>query len=381
MKNTRFHQLFRAYAKNTAGRDELDELLRLLPNAEEEDLKALIDEGLNAPVEDSASHVQHTAELYPALVARINQDDKRNTLFLRPTRSFWWRTAAAIAVIAVSGILIVKLSGDRRTAAINPGRERATLLLGGHSYHLNGPATQTSYKTHGVIITHPATGLINYRVAAYDTAAASVYNKVKTPAGGEYTVRLSDGTLVKLNAGSTLEFPVGFYKKQRRVKLSGEAYFEVAKDASKPFVVEAKDVSITVLGTHFNVSSFDDEEGVRTTLSEGRVIVRGDRKQALLTPGEEALFTAGRMLVSTADTLETTAWAHGIFMFNNRPLKSIVANLSRWYDFDYEVSALPDVNLYVRINRNMSFSEVLKVLNASTDLRFYVEGRRLHIHP
>ena len=205
----------------------------------------------------------------------------------------------------------------------------------------------------------------------------------KSTGRSEYKyILLPDSTQVWLNAASHLDFPQRFSNEKRIVKLSGEAYFEVAKKTGMPFSVKMNGMSIDVLGTHFNVMGYDDEAFVKTTLLEGSVQVTKGNSKALLKPGQEANAnnTGEKIKVATADVEQATAWKNGMFLFNKTDIKSIMRQLSRWYDFEvkYEGS-FENRNFSGLISRKTELSKVLKMLQMTKDVRFKVEGRSVTV--
>lgn len=209
----------------------------------------------------------------------------------------------------------------------------------------------------------------------------SSYNTLSTARGEQYQVRLPDSSLVWLNAASELKYPSSFNTlKERRVELSGEAYFEVAKNKKQPFVVQADGQEVKVLGTHFNVSSYSDEPDAITTLLEGSVQISGNGEVKVLKPGERAVRTGNQIKVSEADLSEDMAWKNGDFYFNNVGIASIMRQISRWYDVDIIYQGeLTDEKFYGTISRSKNIKQVLNVLEKTKSVHFKVEGRRVLI--
>ncbi|MES1159992.1 MAG: FecR domain-containing protein, partial [Bacteroidota bacterium] len=213
------------------------------------------------------------------------------------------------------------------------------------------------------------------------------YNKIIVPVGGQYKVKLPDGTDVWLNAASSLEYPVEFAGNQRQVKLTGEAYFEVVKNGQVPFVVNVNDkMNVRVLGTHFNIMAYEDEDRISTTLLEGAVKLEDPLKPAntrVLTPGQQGDWSAYTNLrVGPADVEESIAWKEGQFLFVNEDIHSIMRKLSRWYDIEVEYSkAIQHKNFDGSISRNRNISEVLKLMELTKSVHFAFEGRKILVLP
>jgi ferric-dicitrate binding protein FerR (iron transport regulator) len=210
-----------------------------------------------------------------------------------------------------------------------------------------------------------------------------VYNTITTPRGGQYQLVLADGTKVWLNASSSLRYPVAFTGPERRVELSGEGYFEVVKNAAMPFRVRANDMDVDVLGTHFNVNAYADETAIKTTLLEGAVKVTSLVSSHILSPGQQAQLNKEGLLhiVSAVDLEEVVAWKEGYFQFNQADLKSIMRQISRWYDVDIRYEGeIPNRQFGGDISRTANVSEVLNILKMS-QVHFRIEGRTIVLTP
>lgn len=210
------------------------------------------------------------------------------------------------------------------------------------------------------------------------------YNTVNVPYGGTYTVELCDGTKVYLNSGTTLEFPSRFDGKVRSVILKGEAYFDVARNVSKPFVVEVDEMKVKVLGTSFNVKSYVDEPGVYTTLVEGSVaILRDGQPEKKIKPGEQAYYNkgVGTLSIAEVDVNEFTSWKDGVFYFKDIALEEILRIVSRWYDLEvfYMNQGAKSVIYSGKLPMYSSVEDVLRKFEISGDVRFELKGRSLTV--
>lgn len=281
------------------------------------------------------------------LLATIDiADGKRTQRFRHPG----WMVAASLLLLAGLGIGIRILKERIRVPnatsseiesppvqPLMPGSDRAWLRLAdGSVLYLDSTASGSLARQAGMRLEKMADGGIVYVSDASIPVpgGALTYNEISTPKGGQYRVVLSDGTQVWLNAATSIRFPVTFPEGERRVTLRGEAYFEVARDAARPFRVEASGSLVEVMGTHFNVNAYEDESAVRTTLLEGRVGVRSMRKGTadrmnVLAEGQQASVTGdGTVRVtSEADTEEAVAWKNGRFQFNSSDLRSIMRQI------------------------------------------------------
>jgi len=197
------------------------------------------------------------------------------------------------------------------------------------------------------------------------TKALPSYNTITTPRGGQYQVTLPDGTVVWLNAASSLKYPTAFTGKERIVELTGEGYFEVASNKDMPFKVQAADQTVEVLGTHFNINCYADEPAVKTTLLEGSVKVmhHGTHKSMTLKPGEQSTVSRNNFSVAMADTENAVAWKNNLFYFSGSDIPSVMRQISRWYNVTVEFEgAIPDIRLWGKVYRNSNASKVLELL-------------------
>lgn len=237
-----------------------------------------------------------------------------------------------------------------------------------------------------VTIKMDANGLITYVINPNAEASkedANSFNTLSTPTGGQYNIVLADGTKVFLNAVSSIKYPTQFNGDQRIVELEGEAYFEVAKNKSKPFLVKSANQTIEVLGTHFNVHAYNNESVIKTTLLEGSVAVSSKNQKAILKPGQQANVSesSSKIAVKEVDTEAAIAWKNGRFKFDNADLKSVMKQLERWYGIKVEYRGdVSDVRFNGGTFRNKNLSEVLKVLELN-NIKFKVEGKTIIVYP
>ena len=204
------------------------------------------------------------------------------------------------------------------------------------------------------------------------------YNKVEIPRGGEYQIVLGDGTRVYLNAQTELRFPESFASsEQRLVYLSGEAYFEVTKNPSKPFIVQCKDYAVKVLGTSFNVNSYEGDETSKTTLATGKVEIDMDGKQTILNPGQQAIIKNGEVNVKEVDVEVYTTWMFDNFRFQSESIQEIMTKLSRWYAIDvfYMNESVRNYHFTGYLPRYAKIADVLELLSLTTNIKFDVEGK------
>lgn len=305
-----------------------------------------------------------------------------------------WVAAAAVLLLIVSSVFLFTNQKEKNTTVAKntqpqlqqdrlPGGDRAILTLAdGSSIVLDSAGTGMLAQQGTTQIIKKEDGQLLYN-SSDNTADAIAYNLLQTPRGGQYKITLPDGSKVWLNAASSLKYPVVFSGKERRVEITGEAYFEIAKDVLRPFKVQLNQMEVEVLGTHFNINSYTDEETVRTTLLEGRVKIITAGENKFLQPGQQAqLKPSGSMkIVNDVNLEETIAWKDGNFQFENSDIKSVMRQLSRWYDVDVSYQGNINKHFIGGISRNVKLSQVLSMLQQTGEVRFIIEGKKIIVMP
>ncbi|MGE7776269.1 FecR family protein [Chitinophaga sp. NPDC101104] len=301
----------------------------------------------------------------------------------------WWYAAAAMLALAIAipfGYQYWKAKQPAGVAVngphdVAPGKEGAILTLaGGRQIILDSLGNGLVASQQGTRITLQNGSL------AYDAADASeiTFNTMTTPRGRKFQLVLPDGTKVWLNAASSLRFPTAFSGAERRVEMTGEAYFEVAKDAKHPFFVSIGDgTDVQALGTAFNIHAYEDEPHIQATLLEGSVRVRNATGSRVLVPGQQArIVQGGAMTVLQPDLEQVTAWKSGVFLFQGAPLRDVMRQLARWYDIDviYEGN-VPDQIFEGELPQSLQLSQVTRILT-KVNIKFRIEeGKRLIVLP
>ena len=263
---------------------------------------------------------------------------------------------------------------------IVPGEAKAELILAGGERLFLGTEVQDSVLKQPGAEVYASGEHLNY-VKGEETQEIQ-YNILRVPRGGEYTVTLQDGSVVQLNSASELRYPVQFAGQERRVFLSGEAYFEVAKDARHPFVVEVGHAEIEVLGTSFNVYSYLEEQKTEATLVEGKVRFFAGGQEVTLSPGEQGVWdTAGHLDKREVDVYPYIAWKDGKFVFRKRTLEEVMRIVSRWYNVNvvFEDAVSKQVSFSGNIRRYDDFSRVVGMLEMTGGLEFKIEGKTIYI--
>lgn len=301
---------------------------------------------------------------------------------------YWYAAAAVLAgVIAAGFYLQQRTSPAGGQLAVNkmqdaaPGGNKAVLTLAnGKKISLSDAGTGDIARQAGLRIYKTAAGEIVYE-AASGTGSTGI-NEIATPRGGQYKVVLQDGSRVWLNAASSLRYPATFAASERTVELSGEAYFEIAGDAKRPFKVSTPAQTVEVLGTHFNINAYKENKQVNTTLLEGSVKVTTAAAPAMiLKPGEQASLNnqTGALSKSMADAETAIAWKNGFFIFNDTYLSEVMLQLSRWYDVQVNLSTIPKMRYNGVIPRNEPLSKVLSMLEFTGDVHFTLENNTISV--
>ncbi len=314
----------------------------------------------------------------------------------QPKRINWYKyiAIAATLIIMLSTALFFfphhsfhAKSSDYTQNDIPPGEDSAILTLAdGTEISLNDASVGKLASESGISISKSETGQIIYTVNKMDNIAAInapvAYNTIATPRGGQYVVNLPDGTTVWLNSESSIKFPISFASlNERRVDLSGEAYFEVAPDKKHPFKVYNNQQVVEVFGTHFNVMGYANEANVATTLLEGKVSVTYKSEEKFIKPGQQVQVSAHQMTVLNQVDLEgTIAWKNKVFQFENTDIDKVLRQIERWYNVDVHYEGpKPDVSFTGVIPMNVNVSRILKALAETCNVKFEIEGRNIKI--
>jgi len=302
----------------------------------------------------------------------------------------WPRYAAAAILLIVGGLaLYIYTFQNRKSKVIDayaqdlmPGKKGATLTLSnGKQIKLSDAVVGQLAIESGVKISKAADGQVVYEIKDREGAKQGELNVLSTQRGETYQLRLPDGSLVWLNAGTTIKYPANFTAlKERRIMLSGEAYFEVAKDKAHPFVVNSREQEVRVLGTHFDVNAYQEESLTKTTLLEGSVSVNaGASGNRVLKPGQQVTLTDSKLTVQEVDVGDAVAWKNGIFVFEGERLVDIMKEVSRWYDVDieYRDEGIKQKRFSGSVSRFAKASQVLKKLELVEAVQFKIENNKI----
>jgi len=384
MQDTKLKYLFERYFQKLATAQELEEFLTIIEEpANKKEVEQAMENYWNkdfVPVNPPFSEMERD-EMFALIV---------NTE--HATVRLWPRIAVAAAVvftILFAGLFYINYNSKPGQYANNvaPGKEGAMLTLAnGKQIRLSAAVKGELAKEAGVSITKTGDGQLVYEIKDRKDANANMPNMLATAKGETYKVRLPDGSVIWLNAATTLKYPASFAAlKARKVQLIGEAYFEIAKDKAHPFIVETEGQSVEVLGTHFNINSYADEKITKTTLLEGSVKVSATQsKQSIkISPGEEAVNLNQQLQIRPANLQEAIAWKEGYFRFTDNNLENIMRQVSRWYNVDVvytaDQSEFEALRFWGFVSREKNISEVLKIIERTGKVKFNIKGRTITV--
>jgi ferric-dicitrate binding protein FerR (iron transport regulator) len=307
------------------------------------------------------------------------------------SRKRWLMPAVAACVLATGAtgaFLLLKMNRSQHPVqrlamgkkAISPGGNKATLTLAdGRKVVLEGLPDGKLVAQQGVVIAKLDTGMLRYSESG-KSQGVSGFNTLTTPRGGIFQVQLSDGTHVWLNSATTIQYPTVFSGSTREVTVSGQAYFQVAGNPSRPFVVRSGKVKVKVLGTAFDVMSYEDENVNKTTLTQGSIVVTSDNATLTVHPGQQASLEPGhaQFKVTEPDIDEVLAWKEGRFRFSNTNLRVVMRQIARWYDVSVEYRGdLSDLNLTGSVSRKENVEELLKAFEKTGGVHFTIEDDKI----
>jgi transmembrane sensor len=343
------------------------------------------------------------------LLQNINDDELSYAPVrrMRTATKAWWAAAAILVLMTGAAYYlynkqqatVVAKKEDTLKNDVAPGSNKAVLTLA------NGTTIVLDDASNGVVaeegnskVVKPEDGQLLYEQQDNSEQAPLAYNTLATPRSGQYRLILPDGSKVWLNSESSIHYPIAFAENERRVQITGEAYFEVSKlklgsGERVPFIVEKGDMQVEVLGTHFNVNAYNDESAIKTTLLEGKVRVvkretaNGKREKpneisVVLKPGQQAVLSRAHSPLTinhSPDVDNVVAWKNGLFHFESADIKTVMRQLARWYDVEvvYEGTTVKNDPLFVEVSRNTRLSDVLKVLQESGSAKFTIEGKKI----
>ncbi|MBX2922873.1 MAG: FecR domain-containing protein [Chitinophagaceae bacterium] len=360
--------------------------------------KAIVDKWYASVAEPDGSSIDDETikeQLYLRIVAAMNKDALVVPFYKKAL--YKWTVAASIILMVGAGCYFFSLNKAKEQTEIvsvpvpqdiaPPAANRAMITLAnGHKVFLDSMANGSIAVQGNIKIVKDADGKLSYQASAKGEGQEEIYNTLYNPRGSKVIdIALADGSHVWLNAGSSLTYPVAFVGKERKVSITGEAYFEVTRNAARPFIVDRGKMSVRVLGTHFNVNAYDDETDIRVTLLEGSVKVSGTRNTAssIIKPGEQAVFSQAKggaqiRVSDDVDVDEVMAWKNGKFQFGEKTdIQTIMRQISRWYDVEVEYKGNVTGLIGGSISRSANVSSVLEMLEKTGEVKFKIEGKKI----
>jgi transmembrane sensor len=385
---THIRNLFSKYLEGNCSEEEIDELLDYFGSSEKKTgLNDLILAALQSEETDG-----HSSTVAQDIVASVDETLLKEIRLregsYRGTRKLWSRMAVAAVTVLSLGLGLyfyanrVKVNNSPMMASndIAPGKVGATLTLAnGKKIALSGAESGELANESGVVISKSVDGALVYEIKGQGSGSGEQMNTLSTAVGETYIVVLPDQSKVWMNAASTLKYSSAMARLGKRtVELSGEAYFEVAKDKAHPFIVKSARQQVEVLGTHFNINTYDGK-GVATTLLEGSVRVSLDVAVKVIRPGEQAVSLGDGISVAQVEAEDVVAWKEGYFMFDSESLESIMGKLSRWYGVKVEFAegSLRQRTFLGSISRYENISKVLKKFNEAGKTEFVLVGDKV----
>ncbi|MFL5747484.1 MAG: FecR family protein [Niastella sp.] len=343
-----------------------------------------VSDGFKIDSDEVATHKMHT--LIGADQQIIDKSEGIQTVNIKPMWPRFAVAAAILCLIAFSAVYIMRKTNQHKVVVakqgnekqdIRPGVNKATLTLAdGRSIILDSLTTGQLVQQGGTNVLNKD-GQLVYSKGTGTSKVEVLWNTLSTSKGQTYPLLLGDGSKITLNSESSISYPVAFTGDLREVRITGEVFFEVAHDASKPFIVSAGNMVLQDLGTSFNVNAYSDEDAVKATLVEGSILVKKGIHKKIIKPGQQAQVLPDDIKVTEVDVDKITAWKQGYFKFKEDKLSEAMKNIARWYNIDvvFEGDA-KNVEISGDINRGSNLSEVLKILSLlKVDGR--IEGRKL----
>lgn len=390
MGTERIYQLLEKYRDNLASREEVRELFRLMRSSEGQAvLKELMAEDWQKGDGETVVGNADWARMWAAIQTATQKPGRGRLFVIGRMRAaailiFCLATGAAFWFFSGRDRSVVRSVPAQAPAPIVPGGNKAVLTLG------DGSTIALDSAKEGVLSQQGSAKVVKVDagVLAYDAKKDGevMYNTIATPYGGQYQVVLPDGSKVWLNAASSLRFPTVFAGGERRVELTGEGYFEIARDAAKPFVVHAgSGEDVQVLGTSFNIMAYANEEESRTTLVSGKVrVVAQGGGAAEMEPGKQAVLVHGKgaLTVTDANVDQAIAWKNGLFRFHETGIRELMRQVERWYNVEvvYQTDGT-DQDFSGIVSRSKSIGELLQTLEMTNSVHFRIEGRKIIVLP
>ncbi|PSL44708.1 FecR family protein [Chitinophaga niastensis] len=392
MQHNRLKYLFQKTVNGSTTENERQELFVLLTDPDARQLYDDLFDQLPAQIE--VQEDMFSDQQAAALLDRINKENRTqspdvNPIVFRLKPALLWAAACLALLLSLLSYRFfagqVTDKGKIAQTMPPPVQSSANVMLtlsDGKQLVLDSTGTGHTIEQKGARAVNSGKETLTYTGNADGIGPAEmVFNTLTIPRGRHYKLVLPDGSKVWLNAASSIHYPTHFPEGQRKVELTGEAYFEVAKDASKPFAVIAGGQTISVLGTAFNVKAYTDEPYINTTLVEGsiKLDLQNGKDSRLLRPGEQATLENNLLQVKRIDIKEDISWMSDLFYFSNTDLQVVAHQLQRWYNIEVDFASLPPEKLYGQLPRSTPLPQLLRAMEKTTDLKFKLTNNRLTI--
>jgi ferric-dicitrate binding protein FerR (iron transport regulator) len=383
-------RLLDKYKRNEISKEEYLQLMQeVADDSHTSTIKADIMETLYGKVPGMGLGEEEASAMLTGIF-RAGVADARRLRVVRRRRLVYSSLAAAVvAGMIATGVYYISQPGKQaapvaaiRQQPLLPGSDKAMLTLADGTVIPLDSAKNGALAQQGNTQITNRNGALNYKAA--EQTGEVMYNTVTTPHGGQYQLTLADGSRVWLNAASSIRFPTSFTGRERVVEITGEAYFEVAQQAEMPFQVKVNDVQVNVLGTSFNIMAYSDEQAIKTTLVDGAVQLKQGNSSSVLKPGLQATLSAkdDHFVIAAADMEQALAWKEGKFRFRNTNIRTIMRQLSRWYDINVNYQGdVSDIDLTGVISRREEAGKLLKALEATQRVQFEVNGNNVTVKP
>jgi hypothetical protein len=391
MDLNKFQELVKRYLSEQSSPEEVEQLKQSLNDPlYVSQLEMIMDQQLNDNTVVATDYPGVIKRLKTGIGKEIAKQKKSVNISPFSIASRW--VAAAAVLILIAGISFIWFKrkntnpvGETTVSSspvkIVPGKDGAILTLSDNTTIILDSAGNGIIATQNGSDVVMSNGQLIYKAK---NSSGVAYNTMTTPKGRQFSLVLPDGTKAWLNAASSLRYPTAFVGRERKVEVTGEVYFEVAKNKQMPFKVKVNEnMEVEVLGTHFNINSYSNEASINTTLLEGSVQISNQSQKQILKPGQQARVNNDQKIniVSDVNLKKIMAWKNGVFDFDDASLQEVMHQLERWYDIEvvYE-KGVPDIEFVGTLSRDLSLEDVLKGLKLS-EVNFRIEGRKLVIMP
>ncbi len=389
-------ELLKRYLDNTITTAEAETLFMWLKDASlenDKEIEAIMAAFYKNAYEEGTKQPEPTRrENLDKLLKAINTTEEKAITPVRRLYKKWWMAAAAVVLLlGIAGYFtlfnkkqpVAEIAATLPKDIAAPQTNKATITLSNGQVILldslnNGKLTMQG----NVQVIKNSNGDVVYTVTGDESTIA--YNTLYNPKGSTVqNLTLSDGTKVWLNSETSLKYPIAFVGNERKVEITGEAYFEVARDTKRKFMVSANETTTEVFGTHFNVNSYTDNGFVKVTLLEGSVGVSKENSAVKIVPGEQAVVVNNQPVTvsNNVDLQEVMAWKEGMFKFKETTIEPLMQQIARWYDVDIAYEGKVHNHFVVTIPRTVSIMNVFKILEETGNVHFKVEGRKVTVKP